>query len=58
MNIRDVWDHIQGRSNQYELIDELEAKGEITPLMAEEVRGALDDQVNEACKQIRAGKYY
>lgn len=58
MNIRDVWDYIRGRTNTYELVDELEAKGEISPLMAEQVRGVLDDQVNEVCKQMRAGNYY
>lgn len=54
----ELWDEIQGRNNAYEIIDDLEANGRITPELAAEARGILDDMVNETCKRIRAGECY
>lgn len=54
MKMSELWDEIKGRNNAYEIIDELETSGRITPELAAEARGILDDMVNDTCKRQRA----
>jgi len=56
--MQELWDEIQERNNAYEIIDELETSGRITPELAAEARGILDDISNERCKQMRAQECY
>lgn len=58
MKMSELWDEIHGRSNAHAIIDELEANGRITPELAAEARGILDDIANERCKQMRAPERY
>lgn len=53
MNLRDLWDYLYlYPSNKWrEIIDELEAKGEISSLIAYDVHSHLDDWANEAYKR-------
>lgn len=53
MNLKELWIYLSDKPNKRELIDELEAKGEISVLTALDAHSHLDDIANETYKRMR-----